>query len=257
MFSSPTDHAHLSGALLNCGVHKCPSRCHRIDDHSRVECHMLVDRVCERQHRTRERCSRIQKAGGCHKCAEEDAETERRALRDLQLEERRRQLEREYNRQRQAIEDEIEHQRLVNRTLAEEEQRRESLEEARSVLASLKDTAAKLQAQKQVRAKLAARAAKKQKEKEGGKESGGKAQKTNGDPRRWDQPSARAEWEFMKEREGVRSAPLDELMSMVGLEEVKQAFLSIKSRVDAAFRQGVSMADERFSCSMLGNPGTG
>jgi hypothetical protein len=46
-------------------------------------------------------------------------------------------------------------------------------------------------------------------------------------------------------------------MEMIGLEEVKQEFLTVKSQVDTVLRQGVSMASERFSCSMLGNPGTG
>ena len=32
---------------------------------------------------------------------------------------------------------------------------------------------------------------------------------------------------------------------------------ALKSKVDTALRQGISMASERFSCSMLGNPGTG
>jgi hypothetical protein len=46
-------------------------------------------------------------------------------------------------------------------------------------------------------------------------------------------------------------------MQMIGLEKVKEEFLAVKSKVDTALRQGVSMASERFSCSMLGNPGTG
>ncbi|CCC05205.1 unnamed protein product [Sordaria macrospora k-hell] len=41
------------------------------------------------------------------------------------------------------------------------------------------------------------------------------------------------------------------------LEEVKQKFLDIKSKVDTAVRQGISLSKERYSCSMLGNPGTG
>lgn len=46
-------------------------------------------------------------------------------------------------------------------------------------------------------------------------------------------------------------------MNMIGLEEVKSTFLAIKENVDTAIRQGVSLDKERFSCSMLGNPGTG
>jgi hypothetical protein len=46
-------------------------------------------------------------------------------------------------------------------------------------------------------------------------------------------------------------------MAMIGLEDVKQEFLTIKSKVDLTLRQNTLLASKRFSCSMLGNPGTG
>jgi len=68
---------------------------------------------------------------------------------------------------------------------------------------------------------------------------------------------AKLEWEGMKQSDGSQSPPMDELMNMIGLEEVKQEFITVKSGVDVAVRQGTSLAKDRFSCSMLGNPGTG
>lgn len=47
-----------SDTLLKCGVHKCRSRCHRVDDHSRTECNQLISRVCARQHKVKVRCGR-------------------------------------------------------------------------------------------------------------------------------------------------------------------------------------------------------
>jgi DNA replication protein DnaC len=44
---------------------------------------------------------------------------------------------------------------------------------------------------------------------------------------------------------------------LVGLESVKQQFLSIKAKVDTVVRQGVSLKGERFGAALLGNPGTG
>jgi hypothetical protein len=44
---------------------------------------------------------------------------------------------------------------------------------------------------------------------------------------------------------------------LLGLEEVKQQFLSIKAKVDTVVRQNVSLKDERFGAVLLGNPGTG
>ncbi|KAF9871866.1 hypothetical protein CkaCkLH20_10800 [Colletotrichum karsti] len=56
---------------------------------------------------------------------------------------------------------------------------------------------------------------------------------------------------------GASSAALDNLMGMIGLESVKEEFLSIKNKVDTSVRQGISLSKERFSCTLLGNPGTG
>jgi hypothetical protein len=69
--------------------------------------------------------------------------------------------------------------------------------------------------------------------------------------------SAKDEWEHQKKFEGVRNEALDSLMKMIGLEDVKNKFLSIKSKVDTAIRQNVDMKDERFGAALLGNPGTG
>lgn len=73
-----------------------------------------------------------------------------------------------------------------------------------------------------------------------------------------DSPSqTRDDWEYLKNTEGAQSPPLDELMGMIGLEEVKQAFMDIKNRVDTNVRQNVSLQKQRYSAVMLGNPGTG
>jgi hypothetical protein len=69
--------------------------------------------------------------------------------------------------------------------------------------------------------------------------------------------SAKDEWEHQKKFEGARNEALDSLMNMIGLEDVKNKFLSIKSKVDTAIRQNVDMKDERFGAALLGNPGTG
>ena len=68
---------------------------------------------------------------------------------------------------------------------------------------------------------------------------------------------ARDEWEHQKEFECAKNEALDSLMDMIGLEDVKDKFLSIKSKVDTAVRQNVDMKGERFGAALLGNPGTG
>lgn len=74
----------------------------------------------------------------------------------------------------------------------------------------------------------------------------------------WSPPETpEEEWRYMKRHDREFSAPLDKLMDMIGLKAVKLKFLRTKGRVDTAIRQDISLGKERFSCSLLGNPGTG
>lgn len=233
---------------LKCGIHKCRSRCHRVENHSLTECNQLVEKVCERQHKIKIRCGKEKE--GCGKCIDEDKEMERRIKRDLQLEEDRRRREEDYTQKLQAIQDEVEHQRRVNKYEVEEELRKQTLEQQRSELVALKDAEKRLKHQNKLKTEQAAKAAEKSK-------ATTKTQRPVSSKEHEWLDDAQSEWDFLKQYEGARSKPLDDLMEMIGLEEVKQEFLAVKSKVDTALRQGVSMASERFSCSMLGNPGTG
>jgi hypothetical protein len=69
--------------------------------------------------------------------------------------------------------------------------------------------------------------------------------------------SAEQDWQYQKDYEGAESDELDKLMGMIGLESIKTKFLSIKSKVDTALRQNVDLKGERFGSVLLGNPGTG
>ena len=74
---------------------------------------------------------------------------------------------------------------------------------------------------------------------------------------KWKQPPSKEDWEYQKEFQGAENGVLDSLMDLIGLEDVKQQFLSIKAKVDTNVRQNVSLKGERFNVAMLGNPGTG
>ncbi|KAK4667573.1 hypothetical protein QC763_311530 [Podospora pseudopauciseta] len=238
----------LCDTLLKCGVHKCRSRCHRVDDHSRTECNQLISRVCSRQHKVKVRCGRQNE--GCVNCIKEDKEMERKAKRDLKLEEERRAREEEYVRTLKEIQDEIEHQRRVNKYHAEERNRSETIEQQKADLEALKKAEIKLRQQNKQRAEAQAQSKDTTTSKSTKKTSAKSSEESTSE--------SKAEWEFLKHSEpGTYSKALDELMAMIGLEDVKQEFLNIKSKVDTALRQDVSLAKERFSCSMLGNPGTG
>lgn len=68
--------------------------------------------------------------------------------------------------------------------------------------------------------------------------------------------AAADEWNRQKQN-GIKNEAIDDLMKLVGLEEVKQMFLDIKAKVDICREQGVSPANERCNIVFQGNPGTG
>ncbi|KAI1462797.1 P-loop containing nucleoside triphosphate hydrolase protein [Annulohypoxylon moriforme] len=73
-----------------------------------------------------------------------------------------------------------------------------------------------------------------------------------------DEPSkAIQEWNKRKSQHGEANTVLDVLMEYQGLEEVKQQFLDIKSKVDCCKEQGRDIKSERFNIVFQGNPGTG
>lgn len=242
--------------MLPCTVHKCKRRCHRIDNHSQVQCTESITKTCERGHKQEVQCS--QREARCKVCVEEDKEQERIIRRNLKLEEERLARQKAYAQELQMIQDEIAHERRLMMYRSEKEDQERELAQKKADLEALRNTAkhadAKLSAKKARDAKSKRRADQKTKEAANGDENDGE----NGDNLLMGVPSnAQEEWEDMKKTIGADSKPLDELMKMVGLEEVKQAFLEIKNVVDTKLRQGLSLDAQRFGCSLLGNPGTG
>ena len=69
--------------------------------------------------------------------------------------------------------------------------------------------------------------------------------------------AAKEEWERQKRLESAINPPIDAIMAMTGLEDVKRQVLRIKTKVETSTRQGTDLKGERFNIAMLGNPGTG
>ncbi|POS78720.1 stage V sporulation protein K [Diaporthe helianthi] len=244
--------AEQCDAPLNCGLHNCTMRCHRVDDHSKMPCPHHVERSCDRGHKLKMPCHMRNKK--CHKCAQEDLETERRVKRDLKLEAERQAREAAYQRELAEIRDEIDHERRILRYTKDKEDQQKTLAQQRADLDALRKTAERVlnTTKKQAKQSMPGSFP--------GSDHNPPTPPTEEDSSDSlkDLPDGAAqEWKHLKQYEGAKSKPLDELMGMIGLEEVKSEFLSVKSKVDTAIRQGVSLAKERFGCSMLGNPGTG
>ncbi|KAF9765394.1 hypothetical protein IL306_002338 [Fusarium sp. DS 682] len=218
-----------------CGKHKCQRRCHRVQDHSKIECFAKVERVCDKGHKSKVPCG--DKSKSCAACTKEHEDNQRRIKRDLELERKRQELQDKYRLELQEIEDEIDHRRRAMKFESEEKKQIDELKQKKEELESLRQAESNKQKMKAT-------------------------QKTSPPPQttppQFDPFSSAAnEWKYMKEVEGARNSALDKLMGMIGLESVKEKILSIKSTVDTKIRQGFSLGDERWSCSLLGNPGTG
>lgn len=65
------------------------------------------------------------------------------------------------------------------------------------------------------------------------------------------------EWERRKKELGEKSLAIDQLMAMVGLEQVKSEFLAVKSTIDAAKNRRGMLRRQEFNLALIGNPGTG
>ncbi|KAF5657235.1 DNA dependent ATPase DNA helicase B [Fusarium heterosporum] len=217
---------------LACRKHKCQRRCHRVQDHSKTPCFENVERTCSRGHKSKVPCG--DKSKVCKPCTKEDEETRRRILRNLEMEKKRQEQEDKCRLELQEIDDEIDLRRRAMKYESEAKKQADELEKKKEELESLRQTEANRNKIKKTKT----------------------AQPPQPPPQVDTVSSAAKEWRTMKKVEGARSVALDKLMGMIGLESVKDRFLSIKSSVDTKLRQGFSLSDERFSSALLGNPGT-
>lgn len=236
--------------MLKCGLHPCQLRCHRLQDHSKTECTIKISKVCERNHKRKVVCTKRDER--CDKCIAEDQANERRIKRDLEIERQRLERQDEYRRELQAIQDDLDREKRLMKDMEDEENEKETLAREREKLQSMRDVNMR---KKQQRVAQEAKSSKPAGEQAAGAQaapSPGKAKGAAQFPSK-----VRDRWEELKESEGARSLPLDELMGMIGLEQVKDCFLEIKTTVDTKLRQGVSVEAQRYGAALLGNPGTG
>ncbi|KAI0127340.1 P-loop containing nucleoside triphosphate hydrolase protein [Xylariales sp. AK1849] len=238
------------GVELKCGLHKCKRRCHKLADHSQVRCTHLIERTCTRQHKEKVPCARTNEP--CDACVAEDLKNERRIKRDLDLERKRLAQQAVYKKELEEIQDEREHQRRIIKYTVEEEAQKTHVAQQRQDLKALQEAAVRTQKTKQAE-KDRAEAAKEV----ASQNSDAVIEDKSTDKMAGFDSNAREQWKFCKESDGAQSKSLDELMDMLGLEDIKLQFLEIKTTVDTKIRQNVKFSKERYGCSLLGNPGTG
>ncbi|KAF2813185.1 P-loop containing nucleoside triphosphate hydrolase protein [Mytilinidion resinicola] len=267
------------GTKLNCSVHDCPQRCHQLQDHSKVDCKAIVKYTCSQNHNTSLPCYK-QKTATCRKCDEIARAQEKKRRRDHKLDVERENKQKAYAKELADIQEEIEHQRRIAKDQSDDQERQKVILQHKQDLLNM--TAANRQTRTSVRTDPSSVISGSKHDKTDQKTNAEPpsqpsqpsgtatgtpiaAQNTNGAAKTssplakdvWQPPPSTVDWEYQKKFEGARNDALDALTGMIGLEDVKQQFLSIKAKVDVTTRQGVPLKTERFGAALLGNPGTG
>ncbi|KAK6440096.1 hypothetical protein LTR95_003679 [Oleoguttula sp. CCFEE 5521] len=252
------------GVTLRCGLHNCPRKCHVRADHTKVFCQSTVSDHCPKNHIMKWRCSGLRPAS-CLTCDAADRTAERLRKRDEALDQARQSKQAAYARQLAEIQDEIDHAQRIASERREDTKRERALQQRRIDLEKVHIRFAREQQSKSA----AVIGSVPSPDTEGvSVQQGSTTDPTSSDDdahvisaAAYDPPmvisEAQADWQYQREFENAQSDELDELMSMIGLEAVKGIFLSVKAKVDLAVRQGISLSNERFGISLLGNPGTG
>ncbi|KAK4552285.1 hypothetical protein LTR86_010455 [Recurvomyces mirabilis] len=268
----------LCGAKLKCGIHECTRKCHRNQDHSKVQCMELLSDECPKKHRLRWRCHALRPAR-CHTCDEEARVAAERLQRDLDLENRRQALQVAYAERLAKVQREIDHERhtmKVEREVAEQET---VLRQRQQDLHDVKAQAVRQTQRMAERKKPTTNAATDTDSVPGPLHADSSAQMNmihnrsqphdntpettqtvTDDDEGASAPRTSAAcdaWHHQKVYEKAQDESMDRLMDMIGLENVKEAFLEIKARIDLATRQGSDVKKDRFGAALLGNPGTG
>lgn len=224
-----------------------------------MECRIIVKSVCPRAHRLSGPCFR--KNSICRKCEAEDREKERKKQRDHQLDIERESRQKDYAKKLQELQDEIAHERQILKDREEQNEQENTLRQHRQDLENVKRL--KTQSHREPGTHNLSNP-------DGSTRTvstENRSNKTSGLPNETpavestdsdrQESGAGEEWANQKQFENAQNEAIDSLMDMIGLEDVKSKFLSIKSKVDTAVRQNIGLKGERFGAALLGNPGTG
>ncbi|TFK48386.1 P-loop containing nucleoside triphosphate hydrolase protein [Heliocybe sulcata] len=245
-------------AVLSCGLHTCPSKCHQLADHSRMRCEQQLVKTCASGHRQRWRCHQGDPIS-CKKCDQQARLDEKKRKEEFDLQEKRDAEQREHVRKMAELDQKIAVERaairdaqLAAERAAAEQQKRQDLKTATEL-----SKQAAVSATQSVRTSTVSPVPSPVLASTHRSNSPISAAPQATQEASRPEPTAEDRWEDQKRAFGASNSAIDSLMALTGLEDVKKRFLSIKDKVDTAARQNTSLSDERFNACMLGNPGTG
>lgn len=245
-----------SDAILKCGIHSCPSKCHQLADHSKMECQRVIKWNCSRGHSLTTAC--FKNNGTCRFCTEEEERKEKQRQRNLRLDIARAEKQKKYERVLTSLQDEIEEERRRKNDEHEETERQRVINRTRAELIKLRssDSPPPERNGSSTSSPTSPRSPNDTSSEGGTPVSGNNSPNEANKPKASPSP-AQQDWDYQKKFERAQSDEIDTLMGMIGLENVKSEFLTIKAQVDTAIRQGVDLSNERFGTVLVGNPGTG
>ena len=228
-----------------------------------MECSEITEWVCSHGHQKTSYCFKID--GTCRPCNEEDRIKEAKKKRDMKLEAEQERKQKEYLQRLNELQDEIAHERCLQQVKQDHEQRERTLQQHHYDLANLRSppTSSNTRVNSIITSstpniETSHIHADKNNLSQPTVNSSVMVKPTNEPTKQEPQKSpAQDDWDYQKRFQGAQSDDIDSLMQMIGLEEVKAKFLTIKARVDTAIRQGVDLKNERFGSVLIGNPGTG
>nr|GAT60754.1 predicted protein [Mycena chlorophos] len=259
------------GVKLSCGIHQCPSKCHQLADHSKMRCTRIVDSKCPAGHPRSWECSQGPPAS-CRKCDQELKAAEEKQKRDFELQQKREAAQIAYAKKLADIDAQMAAQKQALQEAELEAKRQRILEQKQQDLENLmkrvKRGMSALFAPKAPQPPPPAPAAASSPTSPSPAASGttghvsvdspsANPTQTQSETLKIPESPARTEWTRQKNMEGADEPSIDAVMTMIGLEEVKNKLLEIKALIDTATRQGMSLKKERFNVTFLGNPGTG
>ena len=255
------------GAMLNCGIHLCPQKCHQLYDHSKTACNHVLNATCPKGHIKRWKCHMVAPIA-CPQCEKEAKDLERRLDKAFEQQRRRDREAQEHTRRMAELQDQMDvaAQNLRDKQVAKD--RAQAIQQKQNDIAALLSMAQQAPNPAIQPSRNGAEPPRNATEPLVASGSQSNPQKLSAQPevakpvdvrpsQSQEKSPATVEWQRQKDVENERNDAIDSIMEMVGLEDVKSQILRIKAKVHISLRQGTDVKGERFNIALLGNPGSG
>ncbi len=248
------------GAMLNCGVHQCPQRCHQLHDHSKMACEHVLNSTCPKGHIKQWKCHTAVPIA-CPKCEKDAKDLQRKLDKAFEEQRKRDRQAQEHAKQIAELQDQMD---VATQNLRDEQIAKER---AQAIQQKKKDVAAVLALAHQVPTPTMQPQQDPEKDLKASNPQPSlhnpSAQHETSEPidtrspKSHEKSPAALDWQRQKDLENASNDAIDSIMAMIGLEDVKSQILRIKAKADLSLRQGTDLKGERFNIALLGNPGTG